>query len=145
MPVVGEEFQEQVLSVVRKGNTIALDAIKTAATAETVAKLIPVINSIPVPKLPASVGTHIPPASDVVDSAFFFAQRLLDEERIFAREAVKAASAFSLVSAEKPAIAEKAGSGRKHHGGGDKKLAAAEKDAKDAKDGKGERHGLFGK
>lgn len=123
MPVVGEEFQDQVLSVVRRGNEIALDAIKTAATAETMAKFVPLINAIPVPKLPASVGAQLPPVSDVVDSAFFFAQRLLDEERIFAREAVKAASAFSLVSAEKPAIADK--------------------NAKNAKGG--ERHGRFGK
>lgn len=127
MPVIGEEFQEQVLSVVRRGNEITLDAIKAAATAETVAKFIPVISSIPVPKVPASVGDRIPPASDVVDSAFFFAQRLLDEERIFAREAVKAASAFSLVARDKPAITEKPGH-----------------DSRD-KNGKAEKHGLFGK
>lgn len=139
MPVVGEEFQDQVLSVVRRGNTIALDALKTAATAETVAKLIPVINSIPVPKLPASVGAQIPPASDLVDSAFFFAQRLLDEERIFAREAVKAASAFSLVSSEKPAIADK--HGHDPRGKADK----AGRNDKADKGEKPEKHGLFGK
>lgn len=125
MPVVGEEFQDQVLSVVRRGNEIALDAIKAAATAETLAKFVPVISSIPVPKLPASVGAQLPPASDVVDSAFFFAQRLLDEERIFAREAVKAASAFSLVSHEKPAISGKPAPGDSRR--------------------TGEKHGLFGK
>lgn len=97
MPVA-EEIQEQVLSVVRKGNEITLEAIKAAVEA---ASALSIPGAIPAPKLPGTV-SKLPAPSEVVDSAFGFAQKLLDEQHKFASEAVKAAAVLRAGTADRP-------------------------------------------
>jgi hypothetical protein len=80
-----QELQDQFLSIVRKGQEIALDAIKSMV--DTVATITPKIPTVDVP-----LADQLPKPQDVVASGYDFAQKLLTSQRKFADEVVKAAA-----------------------------------------------------
>ncbi len=77
-----KDLQDQFLSTVRKGQEVALDAIKTMVdTVQTIT-----------PKLPVSVpfADKLPKPHDVVANSYDFAEEFLASQRKFADEVVKA-------------------------------------------------------
>ena len=78
-----KELQDQILSMVRKGQEIALDAIKTMV--DTVQTITPKIPAIDVP-----FAEKLPKPQDVVAGGYDFAEKLLTSQRKFADEVVKA-------------------------------------------------------
>jgi hypothetical protein len=80
---VTEELQDQVLSVVRRSQEIALDAIKTMV--DTVQNITPRIPSVSLP-----FADKLPKPQDVVAGSYDFAEQLLASQRKFADEVVKA-------------------------------------------------------
>ena len=80
-----QELQDQFLSMVRKSQEIALDAIKSMV--DTVQTITPKIPSVDVP-----FAEKLPKPQDVVASGYDFAQKLLTSQRKFADEVVKAAA-----------------------------------------------------
>jgi hypothetical protein len=80
---VTKELQDQFLSTVRKGQEVALDAIKTMVdTVQTITPRLPAVN------LPFA--EKLPKPHDVVASGYDFAEELLASQRKFADEVVKA-------------------------------------------------------
>ena len=80
-----QELQDQFLATVRKGQEIALDAIRTMVdTIQTITPRIPAVD------LPFT--DRLPKPQDVVASGYDFAQKLLSSQRKFADEVVKAAA-----------------------------------------------------
>src|SRR5258708_4981758 len=82
-----QELQDQFLSIVRKSQETALDAIKT--TVETIQSITPKIPSVDVP-----FADKLPKPEEVVASAYDFAEQLLANQRKFAEEVLKATSAL---------------------------------------------------
>ena len=80
-----QELQDQFLSIVRKSQEIALDAIKSMV--DTVQTITPKIPTVDVP-----FADRLPKPQDVVASGYDFAQKLLTSQRKFADEVVKAAA-----------------------------------------------------
>ena len=80
-----QELQDQFLSIVRKSQEIALDAIKSMV--DTVQTITPKIPSVDVP-----FADKLPKPQDVVASGYDFAEKLLSSQRKFADEVVKAAA-----------------------------------------------------
>jgi hypothetical protein len=80
-----QELQDQFLSLVRKSQEIALDAIKSIV--DTAATITPKIPSVDVP-----FADRLPKPQDVVASGYDFAEKLLSSQRKFADEVVKAAA-----------------------------------------------------
>jgi hypothetical protein len=80
-----KELQDQILSMVRKSQEIALDAIKTMV--DTVQTITPKIPAVDVP-----FADRLPKPQDVVASGYDFAEKLLSSQRKFADEVVKAAA-----------------------------------------------------
>jgi hypothetical protein len=80
-----QELQDQFLSIVRKGQEIALDAIKSMV--DTVQTITPRIPTVDVP-----FADQMPKPQDVVASGYDFAHKLLTSQRKFADEVVKAAA-----------------------------------------------------
>jgi hypothetical protein len=78
-----KELQDQFLSMVRKGQEIALDAIKTMV--DTVQTITPKVPAVDLP-----FAERLPKPHDVVASGYDFAERLLTSQRKFADEVVKA-------------------------------------------------------
>ena len=78
-----QELQDQFLSIVRKSQEIALDAIKSMV--DTVQTITPKIPSVDVP-----FADRLPKPQDVVASGYDFAEKLLSSQRQFADEVVKA-------------------------------------------------------
>jgi len=78
-----QELQDQFLSMVRKSQEIALDAIKSIV--DTAATITPKIPSVDVP-----FADRLPKPQDVVASGYDFAEKLLSSQRKFADEVVKA-------------------------------------------------------
>ena len=78
-----QELQDQFLSMVRKGQEIALDVIKSMV--DTVQTITPNIPSFDVP-----FADRLPKPQDVVASGYDFAEKLLSSQRKFADEVVKA-------------------------------------------------------
>ena len=78
-----QELQDQFLSIVRKSQEIALDAIKSIV--DTAATITPKIPSVDVP-----FADRLPKPQDVVASAYDFAEQLLASQRRFAEEVLKA-------------------------------------------------------
>jgi hypothetical protein len=78
-----QELQDQFLSIVRKSQEIALDAIKT--TVETIQNITPKIPSVDVP-----FADRLPKPQDVVASGYDFAEQLLTSQRKFAGDVLKA-------------------------------------------------------
>ena len=80
-----QELQDQFLSLVRKSQEMALDAIKSIV--DTAATITPKIPSVDVP-----FADRLPKPQDVVASGYDFAEKLLSSQRKFADEVVKAAA-----------------------------------------------------
>jgi hypothetical protein len=80
-----QELQDQFLAAVRKGQEIALDAIRTMV--DTVQTVTPRIPSVDLP-----FTDRLPRPQDVVASGYDFAEQLLTSQRKFADEVVKAAA-----------------------------------------------------
>jgi len=78
-----QELQDQFLSIVRKSQEIALDAVKSIV--DTVQTITPKIPSVDVP-----FAEKLPKPHDVVASGYDFAEKLLSNQRQFADEVVKA-------------------------------------------------------
>ena len=78
-----KELQDQFLSMVRKGQEIALDAIKTMV--ESVQTITPKIPAVDLP-----FAERLPKPHDVVAGGYDFAEKLLTNQRKFADEFVKA-------------------------------------------------------
>ena len=80
-----QELQDQFLATVRKGQEIALDAIRTMV--DTIQTITPRIPSVDLP-----FTGKLPKPQDVVASGYDFAEQLLTSQRKFADEVVKAAA-----------------------------------------------------
>ena len=80
-----QELQDQFLSMVRKGQEIALDVIKSMV--DTIQTITPNIPSFDVP-----FADRLPKPQDVVAGGYDFAEKLLSSQRQFADEVVKAAA-----------------------------------------------------
>src|SRR5258707_744555 len=83
-----QELQDQFLSIVRKGQEIALDAIKSMV--DTVATITPKVPAVDMP-----FADKLPKPEEVVASAYDFAEQLLASQRKFAEEVLKATSALT--------------------------------------------------
>ena len=80
-----QELQDQFLSIVRKSQEIALDAIKSMVdSVQTITPKIPVVD--------VPFADKLPKPQDVVASGYDFAEQLLSSQRKFADEVVKAAA-----------------------------------------------------
>jgi hypothetical protein len=82
---VREELQDEFLTTLRKGQDIALDALKTLV--ETVQFVAPAMPAVRVP-----LGDRLPTAHQVVADGYDFAERLLANQRQFADEVITAAT-----------------------------------------------------
>ena len=80
-----QELQDQFLSMVRKSQEIALDAIKTMV--DSVQAITPKIPAVDLP-----FADRLPKPHDVVAGGYDFAEKLLSNQRKFADEVVKAAA-----------------------------------------------------
>jgi len=89
---VHEARQEEFLSTLRKGQDIALDALKTLV--ETIQFVTP-----PVPVI------HVPTAHEVVAGGHEFAEHLLANQRQFADEVISVLSPLMPGMAGRPAAA----------------------------------------
>src|SRR6185437_4829465 len=69
-----QELQDQFLAIVRKGQEIALDAIKSMV--DSVSTITPKIPTVDVP-----FADQLPKPQDVVASGYDFAQQLLTSQR----------------------------------------------------------------
>ena len=78
-----KELQDQFLSMVRKGQEIALDAIKTMV--DSVQAITPKVPAVDLPFV-----ERLPKPHDVVVGSYDFAEKLLTSQRKFADEVVKA-------------------------------------------------------
>ena len=85
MPSTQTEIQDQFLSVVTKGQEIALEAIKTMV--DTIQSVTPKIPSVDIP-----FADQLPKPQDIVAGGYDFAEKLLSSQRKFADEVVKAAA-----------------------------------------------------
>jgi len=77
-----QELQDQFLSIVRKSQEIALDAIKSMV--DSVQTITPKIPAVDLP-----FADKLPKPQDVVASGYDFAEKLLASQRKFADEVVK--------------------------------------------------------
>ncbi len=84
---VTQELQDQFLSTVRKGQEIALEAIKTMV--DTIQNVTPKVPSVDLP-----FADKLPKPQEVVASSYDFAEQLLASQRKFADEVVKATAAL---------------------------------------------------
>jgi hypothetical protein len=82
-----KDLQDQILSMVRKGQEIALDAIKTMV--DTVQTITPKIPAVDLP-----FAEKLPKPHDVVAGSYDFAEKLLTSQRKFADEVVKATASL---------------------------------------------------
>jgi hypothetical protein len=80
-----QELQDQFLSIVRKSQEMALDAIKSMV--DTIQTITPKIPTVDVP-----FADKMPKPQDIVASGYDFAEKLLTSQRKFADEVVKAAA-----------------------------------------------------
>jgi hypothetical protein len=93
---IREELQDEFLSTLRKGQDIALDALKTLV--ESVQFVTPAMPAVHVP-----LADRLPTAQQVVAGGYDFAERLLANQRQFADEVVTAVSPLLPGRAEKVA------------------------------------------
>ena len=82
-----KDLQDQILSMVRKSQEIALDAIKTMV--DTVQTITPKIPAVDLP-----FAEKLPKPHDVVAGSYDFAEKLLTSQRKFADEVVKATASL---------------------------------------------------
>lgn len=82
---VREDMQDEFLSTLRKGQDIALDALKVLV--ETVQFVAPTMPAIHIP-----LTRRLPTAHQAVADSYEFAERLLANQRQFADEVITATS-----------------------------------------------------
>ena len=82
-----KDLQDQILSMVRKSQEIALDAIKTMV--DSVQTITPKIPAVDLP-----FAEKLPKPHDVVAGSYDFAEKLLTSQRKFADEVVKATASL---------------------------------------------------
>ena len=82
-----QDLQDQFLSIVRKSQEIALDAIKSIV--DSVQTITPKIPAVDVP-----FADKLPKPQDVVAGGYDFAEKLLSNQRQFADEVVKATASL---------------------------------------------------
>jgi len=82
---VREELQEEFLSTLRKGQEIALDALKTLV--ETIQFVTP---NMPIVRVP--LADRLPTPHEVVAGSYDFGEHLLANQRQFADEVIAATS-----------------------------------------------------
>jgi hypothetical protein len=99
---ITQELEDEFLSTVRKGEEIALDALKPLV--EAVHYVIP---TMPVVRVPFA--GLLPTAHEVVADGYGFAERLLADQRRFADEVITATSPLLPGRAGPRAVAGKAG------------------------------------
>jgi hypothetical protein len=92
-----EELQEEFLTTLRKGQDVALDALKVLV--ESIQFVMPAMPAVRVP-----LADRLPTAHQVVANGYEFAERLLVNQREFADEVIKAASPLLPARAEKVAV-----------------------------------------
>jgi len=80
-----QDLQNQVLSTIRKGQEIALDALKTWV--ETVQSITPSIPSVSLP-----LADRLPKPHEVVSRGYEFAEQILSNQRKFADEVLEVTS-----------------------------------------------------
>ncbi len=80
---VTQELQDQFLSTIRKGQEIALEAIKTMV--DTVQSITPKVPSVHMP-----FADRLPKPEAVVANGYDFTEKFLADQRKFADEVVKA-------------------------------------------------------
>jgi hypothetical protein len=82
-----QDLQDEILNTVRKSQETVIDAIKSWV--ETVQSITPKIPSVQLPG-----ADQLPKPEDVVASAYDFAEQLLDSQRKFAEEVLKATTSL---------------------------------------------------
>ncbi|HUB21843.1 MAG TPA: hypothetical protein VMA97_05490 [Streptosporangiaceae bacterium] len=82
---IRQELEEEFLSTIRKGQEIALDALKPLV--EAVHYVIPTMPTVRVP-----LAGWLPTAHEVVTDGYAFAEHLLANQRQFADKVIKATS-----------------------------------------------------
>jgi len=82
---IRQELEEEFLTTIRKGEDIALEAIKPLV--DTVQFVIPTMPTVHVP-----FADRLPTAHDVLTDGYRFAEHLLTNQRQFTDEVFKAAS-----------------------------------------------------
>ena len=97
---IRRELEEDFLSTIRKGEEIALDALKPLV--EAVQFVIPTMPTVHVP-----FADRLPTAHEVVADGYDFAEHLLANQRKFADEMIKATSPLLPGRAAPKAIAAK--------------------------------------
>ena len=80
-----QDMQEQILSMIRKSQEIALDALKTWV--ETVQSVTPKIPSVSLP-----LADRLPKPHEVVASGYKFAEQVLGDQKKFADEVLEVTS-----------------------------------------------------
>jgi hypothetical protein len=95
---VREERQVEFLSTLRKGQDVALDALK--ALTEAIQFVSPVV-----PTVHVRLARRLPPAHQMVADANDFAERLLANQRQFADEVITVMSPLLAGKASEPAEA----------------------------------------
>ena len=94
---VREELQGDFLSTLRKGQDIALDALKTLV--ETIQFVTPAM-----PDIHVRLADRLPTPHEIVAGANDFAEQLLANQRQFADEVITAVSPLLPGEAGKPAV-----------------------------------------
>ena len=84
---IRQELEEELLSTIRKGQEIALDALKPLV--EAVHYVIPTMPTVRVP-----LADRLPTAHEVVAGGYAFAEHLLANQRQFADEVITATSSM---------------------------------------------------
>jgi hypothetical protein len=80
-----QDLQEQMLGTIRKGQEIALDALKSWV--ETVQAITP-----PIPSVSLPLADRLPSPHDIVARGYEFAEQLLSNQRKFADEVLEVTS-----------------------------------------------------
>jgi hypothetical protein len=80
-----QDLQNQVLSTIRKGQEIALDALKTWV--ETIQSITPSIPSVSLP-----LADRLPKPHEVVSRGYEFAEQIISNQRKFADEVLEVTS-----------------------------------------------------
>jgi hypothetical protein len=83
--------QEQLLAGVKQSQDVIVKAVETWANA---------VGQLPTPPVELPFSDELPKPQEVVDTTFDFVQKLLDAQREFARNVVKAASPVQSASAK---------------------------------------------
>ena len=97
---IRQELEEEFLATIRKGEEIALDALKPLV--EAVQFVIPTMPTVHVP-----FADRLPTAHEVVAGGYGFAEHLLADQRRFADEVIKVTSPLVPGRAGPRAIAAK--------------------------------------